>query len=342
MLEFLRNLVYEQYFLTIPEPTASFAHKTLIITGANSGLGKEAARYVSKLGCSRLILAVRNVNAGDEARKDILSSTSAPESSIAVWEVDLGSFESVRSFARRAIRELDRLDVLICNAGVNTLKYRESEGYESMLTTNVLSTYLMATLLLPLLERTANQGPSSQDPDPRPPHLCIVSSDTHLMAKFPERNEPSDKLLAAVTANCKNSGSRLREQYATSKLFDLLLVRDVVYRQRSSGPSTGTNAVSHPEEKCPVIINAPNPGLCRSKLTREMPGIARIMYFILRARPTKVGASALVNAASAGWETNGQLLSSNRVHHGSALSWNPAVAENLWSAVNTCLKDLER
>ena len=338
VIGFIRNLFYEQYFLSIPASTASFKHKTVIITGANSGLGKEAARIISQLDCSRLILAVRNVAAGEDARKEILAATSAPESSISVWEVDLGSFKSVIQFADRAFRELERLDVLICNAGINTPHYAEAEGFERTLTVNVLSTYLLATRLLPLLEQTAATGPVPGDPSPRPPHLSIVSSDTHLYSSFPERNESTEKMLAVVSENCKTSSSRLRIQYPTSKLLVILLVRDLVYRQKRSGPSVGINAVAKPEENCPVIINAPNPGLCRTALTREMPSmLTRLMFTIFGARSAEMGASALVNAASAGWETNAQYLSSHRVDKGGDLTWDSTLGEKLCTAVEQAL-----
>lgn len=337
-LNFLRNLIYEQYFLSVPESSSSYAHKTVVITGANSGLGKEAARHVARLGCSRLILGVRNTKAGQEAREEIIKTTSASESSIEVWNVDLGDFASVRKFAERATRELDRLDVLICNAGINTFKYAELEGYESMLTVNVLSTYLMATQFLPLLEKTAAAGPVSGDSNPRPPHLTIVGSDTHLMSSFEERKKPAADLLAAISANCKNSSSRYRQEYATSKLLVLLLARDLVYRQHHSGPNTGTKAVDQPEKKYPVIINVANPGLCYSGLTREIAGPARILQFVMRARPASMGGSALVNAACAGWETNGQFLSSNRVHKGSEISWDSVAGERLCEAVEGALE----
>lgn len=334
---FVRNLIYEQYFQSVPDPTASFAHKTVVITGANSGLGKEAARHIAKLGCPRLILGVRNVKAGEEARKEIIATTSSSLSSIEVWKVDLSDFASVRSFAERASRELDRLDVLICNAGINTFKYAELEGYESMLTVNVLSTYLMAKQFLPLLERTAAAGPVSGDREPRPPHLTIVGSDTHLMASFTERHESPATMLSAISASCRKSSSRFRGEYACSKLLILLLARDMVYRQRESGPSTGVRAVSNPEKKFPVIINVANPGLCYSNLVHEIAGPARIAYVIMRARPATMGGSAIVNGACAGWESNGQFLSSNKVHKGSDLSWDQVVGENVCKAVEEAL-----
>lgn len=325
---FFTNLIYEQYFLSIPAPTASFAHKTVIITGANTGLGLEAARYIAKLGCTRLILGVRNVKAGETARRDIIATTSAAESSIEVWPVDLSSFASVLKFTQRASRELDRLDVLICNAAINTFKFNELEGYESTLTVNVLSTYLMATQLLPVLQRTAKAGPAAGDSEPRPPHLVFVGSDTHLMASFPEQKQPADKVLEAITADCKKSASRLRAEYAESKLSLLYLAKDLAKRQQSTDAKDGS-----------IVINVANPGLCHSGLTREIDAAAKVIKFMLHARSTEMGGGALVNAASAGWETHGQFLSSNRIHQGSALSRDANAGKNLVTAVENVARN---
>lgn len=330
---FIRHLFYEQYCLSVSEPTASFSHKTVIITGSNGGLGKEAARHVARLKCARLILGVRNTDAGAEARKDLVATTGIAESSVEVWPVDLSSFASVRDFTDRASRELERLDVLICNAGINKFSYAELQGYESMLTVNVLSTYLMAKQLLPLLQRSAAAGPAIGDPDPRPPHLTIVGSDTHLMATVAELSRSQDEILTTITANCRSSKARLRQQYAYSKLLILLLGRDIVYRQLRSGPSVGIKAVDTPERQCGVIINITNPGLCYSNLVNEIAGPARVMQFVCRARSAAMGGSALVNAACAGWETNGQFLSSDRVHMGSDASWDSPLGEKLARAI---------
>ena len=121
-----------------------------------------------------------------------------------------------------------------------------------------------------------------------------------------------------------------------------MMVRDLVYRQKRSGPSSGINAVKGPEEKFPVIINVPNPGLCYSGLNREIKRAGTILNFVAHARPTEMGASALVNAAAAGWETNGQYLSSNKVHKGSALSWDSALGEKLVTAIEGCLKKVDK
>lgn len=91
-----------------------------------------------------------------------------------VWQVDLGSFQSVKEFCHRADAELDRLDVVIENAGIAIGTYVEADGgFESTIAVNVVSTFLMALLLLPTMRRTAMRFNIE-------PKLVIVSSDAHM------------------------------------------------------------------------------------------------------------------------------------------------------------------
>jgi hypothetical protein len=73
---------------------------------------KEAVRHFTRLGASKIILAVRNSKAGEEAKKDIESSTKCGTDVLEVWTPDLLSYESCKSFADRASK-LPRLDVLL-------------------------------------------------------------------------------------------------------------------------------------------------------------------------------------------------------------------------------------
>lgn len=145
----------------------------MLVTGANVGLGKEAARHFCRLGAAKVILACRDVEKGRVARADIEASTSKT-GVVDVWQVDLTSFQSVKDFCRRANAELDRLDVAVENAGVAIGTFVEADGgFESTIAINVVSTFLMALLLLPLMRRTA----ARYNVEPR---LVIVSSDAHM------------------------------------------------------------------------------------------------------------------------------------------------------------------
>ncbi|KAK4902519.1 hypothetical protein LTR27_000456 [Elasticomyces elasticus] len=138
----------------------SFAGKTVIVTGANTGVGYEAALKFVQQGASKVILAVRSIKKGEDARSRIEAAVGNKKGkeagSIEVWELDMLSYPSVKAFAARADKELARLDYAILNAGVSPAKYEQSPyGWEQALQVNVLSTTLLGLFLLPQMRRTS-------------------------------------------------------------------------------------------------------------------------------------------------------------------------------------------
>jgi len=126
--------------------------KTIVVTGANSGLGFEASRAFARNG-ARVVLACRNVEKAAAARDDILAS--APRANVEIRALDLASLASVRAFADSLVSNHERLDVLCNNAGVMALPRRETaDGFEMQLGTNHLGHFALTGLLLPLLKRT--------------------------------------------------------------------------------------------------------------------------------------------------------------------------------------------
>lgn len=155
----------------LPLPAADYAGKTVIVTGATSGVGLEAARHFVKLNAAKVILACRNTEKAEAVKADIESSAGRT-GVVEVWPLEMGSYASVKEFCRRAESSLERLDVVIENAAIVTTIYREMEGCESGITINVISTYLMALMLLPKLKQTAAKFNVM-------PRLVFVSSDAH-------------------------------------------------------------------------------------------------------------------------------------------------------------------
>jgi NAD(P)-dependent dehydrogenase (short-subunit alcohol dehydrogenase family) len=147
---------------------------TYIVTGANTGLGLECAKHFVRLGASRVIMAVRSLEKGRVALATLEKETSI--SGVAdVWELDLSSFESVETFAKR-VNTLDRVDALIENASVAIDRFTLSEGIETSLMVNVIGTMLLALRVLPKLQESAHKFGLH-------PHLVIVSSGLGLMLK---------------------------------------------------------------------------------------------------------------------------------------------------------------
>lgn len=174
------HFIKSQFFTPLPYPAIDLTGQTVIVTGANSGLGLEAARHFTRLRAAKVILGVRNLDKGEAARQSIEESTQC-RGIVEVWQLDLSSYESVKQFATRA-EKLNRLDAIVENAGVSTRNYVQTEDNESTITTNVVSTFLLALLVLPKLRETATKFNII-------PRLSIVSSDVHVWTDLPERRK---------------------------------------------------------------------------------------------------------------------------------------------------------
>lgn len=192
----VKQYLKSQLLTNLPISTKSFTGQTIIVTGSNTGMGLEAARHLVRLDAARVILAVRSTARGEAAAASIRSSfpgrsSSDLESVVQVWPLDLASHASVRAFAARAQAELDRLDVVVCNAGMYVYKsgFSRAEGDEVTVTVNVVSTLLLGVLLLPKLRETSLRYDKEVV-------LTFTGSFVHLMTDFPERK--SDNIFEAL------------------------------------------------------------------------------------------------------------------------------------------------
>ena len=172
--------LYSQFLVYPPVPTKTYTGQTVVVTGANTGLGLEAARWFVKLDAKKVILAVRSRAKGEVAKKNIEDSTHR-EGVVEIWDLDLTSYASVKANAER-LSKLERVDVLLENAGMVTFQFRLAEDNESSITTNVVSPLLHGILMLPKLRETAKKFQTT-------PKLVFTSSFVHAMTKFPEQKE---------------------------------------------------------------------------------------------------------------------------------------------------------
>ena len=139
--------------------------KTYIVTGANSGVGLETTRQLIKQG-GHVIMACRRVSSAEEEAKSFVGL----KGSFEVMPCDLADLQSIRSFADAFLKKYERLDGLMCNAGMvvmqNKLQYTK-DGFEMTMGVNYLGHFLLTELLLDILQKSA------------PSRMGILSSVVH-------------------------------------------------------------------------------------------------------------------------------------------------------------------
>jgi len=195
--------------------------KLVLITGANSGIGKETARGLAAMGAT-IIMACRNLAKAAPVRDAIIEETG--NAGVSAMHVDLASLESIRTFAREFAVAHTCLDVLINNAGTFCPTRQETEdGFERTMGTNHLGPFLLTHLLVPLL----TQAPAAR--------IVNVSSAAAFFGKI-----DLDDLQMT-----KSYGMAGFMAYAASKLANVLFTQELA--QRLGDTRITVNAV-HPGE----------------------------------------------------------------------------------------------
>jgi NAD(P)-dependent dehydrogenase (short-subunit alcohol dehydrogenase family) len=141
------------------------AGRTILVTGATTGIGRETARSLAAAGAS-VVITARSEDKGEAAVAELIDAV--PGGDVAYEVLELGSLASVRGFTDRFAAAHDRLDVLIANAGIMAAPYgRTEDGFELHLGTNHLGHFLLVGRLLPLLLGSA------------PARIVLLSSGGH-------------------------------------------------------------------------------------------------------------------------------------------------------------------
>ncbi|XP_028919017.1 uncharacterized protein LOC100078778 isoform X2 [Ornithorhynchus anatinus] len=159
---------------------------TAVVTGANSGLGKQVALELVRRG-ARVVLACRDLTRGQEALDDIRAATGCGPQRLLLREVDLSSLASVRAFAARLLAELPEIHLLVNNAGIPGLPARTPDGLNVTLATNYLGPFLLTNLLLIRL-----RGRGAPEPGRRPAdHLAVLRLQQTASGRFHCRARPA-------------------------------------------------------------------------------------------------------------------------------------------------------
>ncbi|KAJ7177102.1 hypothetical protein C8R46DRAFT_48481 [Mycena filopes] len=273
--DFLRD----QFTPQPPVVKADLTGKTVLVVGANTGLGFEAALHFATMHPGLLILACRSQSKGQAALEKLKATTGCTTAEL--WIIDLADFESVKQFADKFEQDGRRLDIVVLNAAILADKYEPTkDGWEAALQISCLSTPLLALRLLPALLKTARE----HDTQPR---IVVVTSEMHYWAHMEKAVLESPEILKTLGSEEYSTPAVMSTRYLVTKLLNILFVRALTERLPPNSP---------------LIINSVNPGLCHSDLTRGLSGIVAFLeqlFALILSFSTEVGSRQLVLAAVA-------------------------------------------
>ena len=237
----------------------SLKGKTVVITGANTGIGKETAVDLAARG-ARVIIGCRNLEKGKEAMKEIQERSG--NQNVFLEKLDLASLESVRSFADKILNSESRLDILINNAGVGACPYQKTEdGFEIHFGVNHLGHFLLTLLLLDRIKRC------------QPSRVINVTANGHrfVSGKIKFDDIHHEKSYSSWGA------------YFHSKLANLLFTRELSKRLE------GTH----------VTVNAVHPGVVVTEIGRHSIVSRKFFYplFLYFAKTPLQGAQTTIHCA---------------------------------------------
>lgn len=240
---------------------ANLNGKTVIITGANSGIGFEAVKALSAMG-AKVIMAVRSKEKGQAAFDAILEDSDSAK--VELMQLDLADLESVRAFASGFQSRFNQLDLLINNAGVMIPPYgKTKDGFELQFGSNHLGHFALTGLLLPLLKNT----PGSR--------VVTLSSIAHRGASIDFNNLDGSK------------GYKAMKFYGQSKLANLLFAKELDNRFKQHGINTLSIACH------PGISNTNLFKMGKAETPRYLKGLMRFF-----SQPANMGVLPTLYAAT--------------------------------------------
>ncbi len=308
--------------------------QTAIITGANSGIGFEAAMVVAKRAGWHVVLACRNREKALVAIDKIRHIN--PSASLEFRHLDLSSLASVRTFAEAiSAADLPPIRALVCNAGgvnLRALQFTE-DGFESVFQANHLGHFLLANLLAPHLATPARivfVSASSHDPD------------ANRVGKFIGPRYGPIRDIACAEGRAKKMSPMAR--YSTAKLLSLLAAYELDRRLHSFGLSTPAR---------PITVNSWTPGAVPdTEGSKDMPALLKWLisqsWFVkflgsIRLTPREAGEALAAHVLDAKYEgISGRYFEAFDERPSSKESRDLAKAREVWDASLVLAGDRER
>ncbi|KAI8663059.1 hypothetical protein LRP88_07265 [Fusarium phalaenopsidis] len=223
--------------------------KVILVTGGNTGLGKQAVVEFARHKPLQIWLAARNLQKAEAAAAEIKQQV--PDAPIKLLELDLASFDSTRQAARSFLEQSDRLDILMLNAGIMAVPPAlTKDGYEIQFGTNHMGHAYLTKLLLSVLEKT-----SLAEVEARPRVVCLASHGHVYLHR-------GGFDFSTLRTTGESTGP-LRCYYQ-SKLANMLWVRQLSKR--------------YPQ----LTVSAVDPGLVQTELAVKAIGISWILRVIIK------------------------------------------------------------
>ncbi|KAI1130348.1 hypothetical protein F5Y10DRAFT_235922 [Nemania abortiva] len=300
----MANRLYQIYMKWFPialPPPDTFKGQAALVTGGTSGLGLAAAAHLVNLGAAEVVITSRNPSRAEQALKTLEKETGGRSKDVVrVVELNMNRYDSVVKLVEevKKIRpEKGGIDFVILNAGVIGIDYTAvDEGWDQNIQVNVLSTSLLALLLLPWMKaERANRS--------SPAHLSLVGSSSHTDADIAawQRYIAQDGGVLAHYHDPKNwpgadsmyTATKMMMHYAANELAKLARGED-----------------SRPE----VIVNTSCPGVVRTQLARNYTESSRLLaigvalFHALQAKTAENGARTLIAAGLTKENENGKFI----------------------------------
>jgi retinol dehydrogenase-14 len=274
----------------------AMAGKTVLITGATSGIGRATALGLARMGAHLAITGRDSVRTEDAARE----IRAAGGGQVGLFTADLSSQSEVRRLANEVLQSLSRIDVLINNVGGNT-RHATDDGLERTFALNHLAPFLLTNLLLDKLKQSA------------PARVITVSSNAHAQGRIDFED---------LQGEVSYSGGRA---YSQSKLANLLFGYELARRLQRTPPP----------DQAIVTANALNPGMVSTSFGVEDPAsVQRVFIPFLRAfmKTPAEGAATSIHLASAPdlEQVTGGYFANSKIKRSSKPSYDEAAAARLW------------
>jgi NAD(P)-dependent dehydrogenase (short-subunit alcohol dehydrogenase family) len=255
--------------------------RTVLVTGANSGLGLRTAEALAGKG-ARLLMGCRDAAKGQAAQTHVAATAKGPAPELV--PLDLAALASVHEAAREVAATVDQLDVLVNNAGVMAMPLRRTvDGFELQFATNHLGHFALTGLLLPVLLRATA------------PRVVTVSSNMHRIG----RNDWSDP-------NWDHRRYLKWQAYGQTKLANLLFTRELARRAAAAGSSL-VAAAAHPGLAATHLVPSSTEASRRGLVGRVIDSGNRLV-----AQPDSAGALPQLYAATMPDVTSGDYFGPDR------------------------------